>query len=139
MSKAPVLFCINATVRLKLVGFQPHTVILIDALSGEPVFDGRPVSVTRLIRFYFPAAHAIPDVDEVSQLHHHIDGIRVGMFLAVSPRTSQFHRVYISLVTRVFRDQNQVMSSCTGYLSETAQDPGKLAAGVCGLMREGPT
>jgi len=35
-----------------------HTVILVDTLTGEPVLDGRPLSVSRLIRFDFPTEWA---------------------------------------------------------------------------------
>ena len=41
-------------------------------------------------------------------LHHTLEGIKPNMYIAVAPKTSQFSRIYVALVNRVYRDQQQV-------------------------------
>ena len=84
-----------------------HTAVLIDTLTGAPVLDGRPVSVSRLIRFNFPVDWAGADAIELSQNQKSLETLRSRMFVCVSPRTSQYHRVHVARVERVFREQQQ--------------------------------
>ena len=84
-----------------------HTALLTDTLTGEPIFDGRPVSVARLIRFHFPVDWGGPEAAEVSPEQNRVRELRRGSFCAVSPRTSQYSRIHVARVERIFVDQNQ--------------------------------
>ena len=86
-----------------------HTVTLADTLTGEPVFQSKPVSIARLIRFNYPQQYAGPEAlaDETVRSDF-FEELKTGDFVACSPRTSAFDRVYLGRVLRVFRDQELI-------------------------------
>ena len=43
----------------------PHTARLADALTAEPYQSGKPVAVSRLVKYNFPAEHSLPLTEEV--------------------------------------------------------------------------
>ena len=84
-----------------------HTVILADPMSGEPIQGGRPLSVSRLIRFKFPTDWAGPEAVEVENEPDTMETYRRGMFLCVSSQSSQYRRVYVARVEAIFAAQGQ--------------------------------
>ena len=85
-----------------------HTVVLEDLLTGEALQKGKPVSVARLIRFEFPSAWAGPEIQETEDVNSLLQSLRVGDFVACEPKTSQFRRVHIARVERIFRAEGQI-------------------------------
>ena len=73
-----------------------HAAILADPMSGEPIQGGRPLSVSRLIKFKFPADWAGPEAVEVENEPDTVEMYRRGMFLCVSSQSSQYRRVYVA-------------------------------------------
>ena len=84
-----------------------HTVILADPMSGEPIQGGRPLSVSRPIRFKFPTDWAGPEAVEVENEPDTMETYRRGMFLCVSSQSSQYRRVYVARVEAIFAAQGQ--------------------------------
>jgi transposase InsO family protein len=83
-----------------------HTVILADVLTGAPAFEGKPVSIARIIRFHYPAEWATLGMREVDPVGP-ISTLKVGQLVACSPKTSQFDRVHVARVERIFPHQEQ--------------------------------
>ena len=79
-----------------------HTVVLQDPLSGELFQHGRRVAVSRLIRFRFPSDWVYADSSAAKPTPDLIKDLRPGEYIAVEPKTSQYHRVHIARVERVF-------------------------------------
>ena len=82
-----------------------HTALLTDPLSGEPAAEGKPVSVARLIRFRFPSDWAGPDQHELALDAGFVSKLRPGCMICVQPKTSQFDRIHVARVEKVFADQ----------------------------------
>ena len=85
-----------------------HTAILVDTLTNEPILDGKPLSVARLIRFEFPQEWAGAEAVELDNDTSQLSKVRRGDFVCVAPRTSQYHRTYVAHVERVFQGQQQL-------------------------------
>ena len=87
-----------------------HTVVLGDPMTNEPLYDGRPQSVARLIRFNFPpswaGSDAAADIERTSEAL--VMSLVVGDFIACSPKTSQFQQVHVARVERNYPAQNQL-------------------------------
>ena len=83
----------------------PHIVLLHDTLTNESVCDGKPVAVSRLIRFKFPHDWAGAEVQDVEDRENMMNGLKPGMFIAVSPKTSFFNRIHVARVERPFVGQ----------------------------------
>ena len=77
-------------------------------MSGDLFQKGRPVSVARLIRFNFPVDWAGPESVESGGTGGEIKDLKVGDFIAVEPRITQYTRVYIARVDRPFHGQDLV-------------------------------
>ena len=94
---------------LRVVAFSStHTVILEDPLTGEPYLQGRPVAVSRIIRFDFPSDWVDASMEPVSTGKDLVSHLRVGHFVAVELRVVQHVRVYVARVERVFHANEQV-------------------------------
>jgi hypothetical protein len=85
-----------------------HTAVLADVFTGEPYMHNTPISVARLVLFKFPSDWAEPEPNEVGSSHDSFMSCRVGEFVCVAPRTSQFSRVHVARVEKMFRDQEQI-------------------------------
>ena len=90
-----------------------HTAQLIEPLSGEPALQGKPVALSRLLKFHFPASWAGPEHQDIEVNKCIISELKVGCFVCVSPRTSTFSRIYVSRVERTFPGQD--MAEVTLY------------------------
>ena len=84
-----------------------HVSHLVDTLTGEPAYDGRAVSVGRLIKFNFPPDWAVPEAGAVNLPPS--NEYRKGMYVAVSPKTSQFSRVHVALIDQVFYENDRFL------------------------------
>ena len=71
----------------------------------EPILDGKPLSVARLIRSEFPQEWAGAEAVELDTDNSQLAQVRRGHFRCVAPRTSQYHRTYVAHVERVFQGQ----------------------------------
>ena len=80
---------------------SPHTVILTDTLTGEPAFFGKPVAVSRIIRFHFPSGWAGPEPFTAEEKETAFNGLSIGSFIAMSFRD----RVHVARVERVYDGQ----------------------------------
>lgn len=69
---------------------------------------GRPQSVIRLVRFNFPVEYAIPEHHDLPSKEDLLNQLQRGDFIAVEPRTSQFKRVHVARIERVYREQSVV-------------------------------
>ena len=76
-------------------------------MSGEPIQGGRPLSVSRFIKFKFPTDWAGPEAVEVEKEPGTMEIYRRGMFLCVSSPSSQYRRVYVARVEAIFAAQGQ--------------------------------
>ena len=85
-----------------------HTAILVDTLTNEPILDGKPLSVARLIRFEFPQDWAGAEAVELNTDTSQLSKVRRGDFVCVSPRTLQYHRTYVAHLEGVFQGQQQL-------------------------------
>ena len=85
-----------------------HTALLVDVFTGEPYLNASPISLARLVRFKFPADWVEPEPGEVNSSKDSFLCCRVGDFVCVSPRTSQFSRVHVAKVEKMFFDQQQI-------------------------------
>ena len=85
-----------------------HTVVLADPMSGEPLQGGRPLSMSRLIKFKFPADWAGPEAVEADEESGSVERYRRGMFLCVASPHSQNGRLHVARVEAIFAAQGQV-------------------------------
>ena len=84
-----------------------HTAVLEDPLTREPYRKGLPVSVARLVRFRFPPAWAEPLAEEIECQDKIFHSIKVGEFVACEPKTSQYHRVHVGRIERIWYEEKQ--------------------------------
>ena len=82
-----------------------HTALLLDTLSGEPAGGGKAVSISRLIRFRFPIEWAGVEAQEMEQNVRSIADLKIGNMVCVAPRTSQYNRIHVARIDKVFREQ----------------------------------
>ena len=82
----------------------PHTALLLDALTGEPAVEGKAFSVARLIKFRFPKEWAGAEGAELRD-GANLPQVKVGEFVCVSPKTSQFSRIHVARIDRIYREQ----------------------------------
>ena len=85
-----------------------HTVVLADPMSGEPLQGGRPLSVSRLVKFKFPADWAGPEAVEADDESGSVERYRKGMFLCVASPHSQNGRLHVARIEAIFAAQGQV-------------------------------
>ena len=84
-----------------------HTAVLEDPLTREPYRKGLPISMGRLVRFRFPLAWAEPLAEEIEGQDDIFHNIKVGEFVACEPKTSQYHRVHVARVERIWYEEKQ--------------------------------
>jgi hypothetical protein len=82
-----------------------HTAVLEDVTTQDLFMKGRPVSVSRLIAFKYPSQYAVRDPTEIPSGSAALQGLKVGGYIAVEPRSSQFKRIHVARVDRIFVDQ----------------------------------
>ena len=81
-----------------------HSVRLEDALTGTPFLQGKPIGVTRLIRYKFPRNFAEPFAHELTTLNVEVEN---NSWFAVEIRHQHSYRIFVAKVIRVFRDNEQ--------------------------------
>jgi len=113
-----------------------HTVLLRDTLTGEPAFGGKPISCARVIRFRFPSDWSGPEPWGPEERGNVFGHDEKGMFIACAPKTSQFHRIHVARVEKVFQNRISLKLLCLMCLRGTVQALGKLVVGQFGPMRE---
>ena len=86
-----------------ILDLTTHTAVLGDALTGTVAFGGKPVSISRLVRFHYPAECAYPTPEEMED-GSVTDRLEHGDFVAVSYKK----RVHVACVDRIFREQAQI-------------------------------
>lgn len=79
--------------------FNDHAVRLRDVLSGDPVFNGRRVATSRLVRFPFPPEWAQHDLREDVDAHV---TFKVGDMVVVEHALGNNKRCSVARVERVF-------------------------------------
>jgi len=85
-----------------------HTCLLIDPLSQEPAFDGKPVSLARLIRFRFPADWAGAEALELPSTSASFASVQIGAIVACLPRVCPPGRVFLGRVDRLYRNHTML-------------------------------
>ena len=90
-----------------------HTAQLIEPLSGEPALQGKPVAMSRLLKFHFPASWSGPESQDFESHKCEVDSLIVGSFVCVAPKTQQFSRIHVARVERTFPGQS--MAEVTLY------------------------
>ena len=85
-----------------------HNVMLEDILTGEAYLNGRPISVTRLIRFDFPPEYATPQPDELPAEVH--SNLKIGDMIAVEYKAfaSSRPQINVARVDKIFPHNDQV-------------------------------
>ena len=84
---------------------SPHTVVLADPHSGDLYLNGRPQSVTRIVRFDFPVEYATNELVGLKAPEEVVLSLKLGDFVAVAPKTSQYHRIHVGRVERTYPEQ----------------------------------
>lgn len=75
-----------------------HTAILEDCMTAEKHQHGRPVAVSRLVRFRFPSEWATEGLDDREGVDAVLANLRTSDMVAVMPRVSYANRVHVARV-----------------------------------------
>ena len=84
----------------------PHTARLADALTAEPYQNGKPVAVSRLVKYNFPAEHSLPLTEEVDPSSAgKLARLSLGSMVAVNFE----NRVHVARVERILPEDESVV------------------------------
>ena len=90
----------------QIIGFPgggSHTVALADALTAEPYDHGKPVSISRLVKFEFPLEYSLPASEDVTP-----DSLLASLHPRQYVVVAYQDRYHVGMVSRILREEGQV-------------------------------